>query len=99
MSRTVLDNTAIYQLLKRPEVVQAFPFLAAAAAKVQTVKAGGCGRCARKQRQNAPDYDSIKQAIAAMDGAGKAQLKELLGAAEVRMIYKNQRSQVVRLTF
>jgi hypothetical protein len=97
VNRVVLDHAALQNLLRRPDVLQVFPFMAAAAAKLKGSK--GCNGCGGKNRANLADYESLKAAIAQLGGDDKRKLRDLLQATEVRLVFKNFRNQTVRMTF
>ena len=61
---------------------------------------GGCSACAQKKqekRRNA--MAQIKSCLSGMSSEKKTQLKSLLDAKTVRVIYVNSGGQVVQLTF
>lgn len=99
LNAVTLENSVIQSLLRRPEVVQAFPFMQQAAAQLSSSKKSGCGSCGKKNRSNAADYEGLKQAIAQMGQENLVRLREFLGASQVRLVYKNFRGQTVRKTF
>jgi hypothetical protein len=95
----VLENSVIQSLLRRPEVVQAFPFMQQAAAQMVGSKGKGKQCCGKKNRNNTADYEGLKQAIAQMGLADLVRLRDFIGASQVRLVYRNFRGQVVRKTF
>jgi len=92
-----LSNDVIIGLLRRPEVVTAFPFMLAAAQKVQPRRAG-CGGCA-KRKTDAMQLEGIKTALGNMSSENKEKLKSMLGAKQVRLYFSNARGQTVKSTF
>lgn len=94
----LLDDVAIKQLLKNEAIVDAFPFLRGAAAKVKTKKKS-CKCGGGKNRADVADYAGIRAAIANMPLERKRTLKQMLGAEEVRVYYTNVKRQKVKLTF
>mgnify|MGYP000995277950 CR=1 FL=1 len=96
----ILDDAGIKRLLRMPAVVQAFPFMKAAAAKeAAAVPRRGCGGCRGKRRANVSDYEGIRSAIGGLPPAAKIQLKQLLGAEQIRVYFLNTNRQRVKLTF
>lgn len=95
----VLEDSVIRQMLLRPDIVAAFPFMSAAAAKVSAVKKQKGCNCANKNRSNLADYSGIRGAIANMSNDSKLKLKQLLNAEELRLNYTNAKRQVVKMTF
>lgn len=92
----LLDDGYIKQMLKNQILVDEFPFLKGAAAKVAKKKPCKCGG---KQRNDVADYAGIRAAIAGMPSEKKARLKGLLGAEEIRLYYTNVKRQKVKLSF
>jgi hypothetical protein len=83
------------KLLRRPEVVQAFPFMKAPADKLaQSPKK----RCCGKQRQNSVNLEGIKTAIGTMSDVDKQKLKGFLGANKVRLYFNNTKGQTIKQT-
>lgn len=61
---------------------------------------GGCGACRRKREQRMRDeMAKIKSCLAALDSDKKLQLKQLLGAKKVRVVFARPGGEVVQLTF
>jgi len=61
---------------------------------------GGCGTCARKQQERQrTEMAKIKSCLAGMSSQKKADLKQLIGAEKVRIVYVNASNKVVQLTF
>lgn len=94
----VIEDDVIKSLLRNPQAVGAFPFMKAAAERETPKKKRGCN-CGAKNRQNASTYAGIKAAIAGMPPEKKAQLKQILGADQLRVYYTNHKKQTVKLTF
>ena len=97
----LLDDAALRRLLQDPKVVQAFPFMKAAAAKAQASTAKtGCKPCQRRKMvANVGDFDGIKSALGSLSAPEKARFKQLVGAEQVRLYFRNAKSQTVKLTF
>lgn len=94
----VLEDSAIRSMLQNNAIVNEFPFMKAAAEKVQPKKRRGC-KCGAKGRSNSTDFSGIRAAIAGMSLENKAKLKQLLGTDEVRLYYTNVKRQRVKMTF
>ena len=99
MEALTLNDDQLVEILKREDIVAAFPFMRAAAERVTPVAKRGCGPCSRKNRMNLDQISGIKRAIATMEPAKKDQLKQMLGVAQIRVYYNNHRGQTVRETF
>jgi len=94
----VIEDSFIHKMLADPKYVSEFPFLRQYAAQAKS-QAATCGRCGnRKARSKAIDYTEIKRSLAAMPAQKKARLLELSNARAVRLIYKNLRNEVVKMT-
>jgi len=94
----VIENATITQMLGDPKMVKALPCLRIASNAAQQPRAG-CGKCGRKNRQQAADYTEIKRCIAGLASEGKRTLKNLLDANKIRIIYVNGRGRIIKLTF
>lgn len=95
----VLEDSTIISLLNDPTYAESIPCFYN---KRDVLKSsgGGCSACAQKKqekRRNA--MAQIKSCLAGMSSEKKTQLKSLLDAKTVRVIYVNSGGQVVQLTF
>jgi hypothetical protein len=95
----VLEDSTIISLLNDPAYAESIPCFYN---KRDVLKSsgGGCSACAQKKqekRRNA--MAQIKSCLAGMSSEKKTQLKSLLDAKTVRVIYVNSGGQVVQLTF
>jgi len=95
----VLEDSTIISLLNDPTYAESIPCFYN---KRDVLKStgGGCSACAQKKqekRRNA--MAQIKSCLAGMSSEKKTQLKSLLDAKKVRVIYVNSGGQVVQLTF
>lgn len=96
----ILEDSVIRDLLKRTEVLNEFPFLRGAAARMGTVKKSGCKPCqAKKNRMNVGDFSNIKAAIGQLPADRKAKFKQLIGAEQVRVYFIDAQRRKVKLTF
>jgi hypothetical protein len=93
----VITNELIDNLMfKDPRFLEAFPFLpraredsirvAQAAASNPQVQQGRCRPC-QGNKAVTDIYNSLKRTLAEMPDAGRAKLRELLGASHVRISY------------
>lgn len=95
---TIEDGT-IMSMLTDVKFTSAIPCLYN---KLEIFRQGvtGCGACARKRQQRQrTEMAKIKSCLAALSSEKKAELKNLLGAAKLRVTYVNASGQVVALTF
>ncbi len=95
----VLEDSTIISLLNDRAYAESIPCFHNKR-DVLTSKSSGCSACAQKRqekRRNA--MAQIKSCLAGMSAEKKAQLKSLLDAKKVRVIYVNSGGQVVQLTF
>lgn len=97
----VLENQQLTSVLRRNDIVTAFPFMRAAAEKVQPKKRGcvKCGRTAAKNKLTVADMNSLKMAIANLPPAKRDQLKNMLGVAQLRIYYRDSQGGQVKRTF
>ena len=95
----VVENSVIVNMLRNPAIVKEFPFLSAAAKRVQAQKKRSCGSCNKRKQVNVTDYSGIKTSLGNMPPAKLAKLKKLLGAEQVRIYYTNHKRQKVKKTF
>lgn len=95
----VLEDSTIVSLLTDPAYSETIPCFFNKSDLFKT-KSGGCGACARKkqERQRAA-MAQIKACLAGMSVEKKNELKQLLNANKVRVVYSNANGSVVQLTF
>lgn len=61
---------------------------------------GGCGACRRKhQNRQREEMAKIKSCLAALSADKKRELKQLLGANKVRVVFARPGGEIVQLTF
>ncbi|NDD52486.1 hypothetical protein EBZ39_01160 [bacterium] len=96
----VLEDSTIISLLNDPTYSESIPCFYNKREILKSNESGGCSACAHKRqerRRNA--MAQIKSCLAGMSSEKKTQLKSLLDAKKVRVIYVNAGGQVVQLTF
>jgi len=95
--RTVvhLEEGILVSMAVNEKFRQAFPFLQTINAARSTQKT--C--CGRKTAQNWQELDQVKQQIAGLDSERKRQLKQLLNAEEVRLVYRDASGRTIQLSF
>jgi hypothetical protein len=94
-----IEDSTIMSMLSDVKYTSAIPCLYN---KLEIFRVGvtGCGACARKrQARQRTEMAKIKSCLAALSNEKKAELKQLLGAAKLRVTYVNAGGQVVALTF
>tara|TARA_Y100001938_G_scaffold150895_1_gene244222 strand:+ start:3843 stop:4142 length:300 start_codon:yes stop_codon:yes gene_type:complete len=94
----IIENSTIAAMLDDAEVVSQLPCLQNATTLAAKPKSG-CGKCGRKNAAKAAEYTSIKNCLAGMASEGKRQLKKILNAKKVRIVYLNNSGRVIKLTF
>lgn len=81
----ILGESQLSILLRRPDILHAFPFLAAY--KPMMVKGGGCGSCGGRRhpeyQQWAVNMSAMRAALLNMTEEQKKKLKSLLGVKQV----------------
>lgn len=95
----VLEDSTIISLINDPTYAESIPCFYNKQ-DVLKLPGGGCSACAQKKqerRRNA--MAQIKSCLAGMSTEKKTQLKTMLDAKQVRVIYVNAGGQVVQLTF
>ena len=96
----VLEDSTILSMLNDPAYSESIPCFYNKRDLFKSGASGGCSACAQKRqekRRNA--MAQIKSCLAGMSSEKKMQLKSLLDAKTVRVIYVNAGGQVVQLTF
>lgn len=95
----VLEDSTILTMVNDQKFAQAIPCLFN---KAVVFKDPGtrCGACRRKHEQRARDEMArIKSCLGSLDPSKKNELKQLLGAAKVRVVFTRPGGEVVQLTF
>lgn len=95
----VLEEGALLAAALNPAVAAAFPFLSPVARVARSAPKPGCGRCGRAATERARLFTAAKQAIAGMDATRKRQLKDLLNAHQLRVVYNKPAGGQEVLTF
>lgn len=95
----VLDDSTIVSMLNNAAFVTAIPCLANKRDIFKPAEST-CGMCTRKRHERQrKEMAALKACLAGMSPEKKAELKKLLGAEKVRIVYANLANQVVQLTF
>jgi hypothetical protein len=95
----VLEDSMIINMLNNATFITAIPCLAN---KRDVFKSGDstCGMCVKKrQERQRKEMAALKACLAGLSPEKKAELKRLLDAEKVRIVYANLAGQVVQLTF
>ncbi|NCV20550.1 MAG: hypothetical protein EBV45_01155 [Chloroflexi bacterium] len=96
----VIDDSLVMQLLHNGAAVAQFPCLLNKLEVFKTAAVSSCGACAQKRHdRQRTEMARLKTCLAGMSAEKKAQLKQLLNAERVRIVYTNLAGQVVQLTF
>ncbi len=93
--QVVLEESVLFGLLGRHDVLGALPILKSAAEQLVTTKR--CGRCHRHHVGNV-NYAAVKQAIMALTPEAKQLLKGFLQAEQLLLVYKDTAGKVQRQT-
>jgi hypothetical protein len=95
----ILDDAKVIEMLKRPDILEAFPFLRNAASQM-VVAAGAKPCCGQKKAGTVyPNFGGIRATLDNMGTADKEKLKALLGTQRIRMWYTNHANQTHKSTF
>ena len=95
----VLEDSTIAEMVRNDKFVNAIPCLVNQA-QIIAPKSTGCGACARKraeQQKNA--FARIKTCLAGLSAAKKTELKELLDAKNIRLVFATATGQISNITF
>lgn len=97
----VIEEGTIASMASNATFLKAFPFLAAVGRTIRSEngKPRGCGGCGRAAQERTAVYTTAKQAIASMDATKKRELREMLNAEQVRLVYKATTGKTIQLTF
>lgn len=96
----IIEEGTLTAMALNPTIAKAFPALAGIA-KLARGGGGkpGCGSCGRASQERAKVYQQAKLALAGMDGTRKRQLKDLMNAQSMRLLYKDHAGKAQQLTF
>lgn len=95
----VLEDSTIISLLNDPAYAESIPCFYNKRDLFKT-SGGSCSACAQKrQEKRRSAMAQIKSCLAGMSNEKKMQLKAMLDAQKVRVVYVNAGGQVVQLTF
>jgi hypothetical protein len=95
----VLEDSTIITLLNDVRIAESIPCFYN---KKDLFRANGsgCSSCARKkQEKQRSAMAQVKSCLAGMSQEKKNELKQLLDAQKIRVVYANAAGQVVQLTF
>lgn len=95
----VLEDSTILTMINDQKFAQAIPCLFNKAV-IFGDGGGSCGACRRKREQRMRDEMArIKSCLGSLDVNKKNELKTLLGAKKVRVVFTRPGGEVVQLTF
>lgn len=95
----IIEDSTVITMLRDTKFTSTIPCLMN---KQDLLKqgSGGCSACARrrmaKQKQ---ELASIKPCLVNLSSEKKAELKQLLGAEKIRIVYTDSGGKVVQMTF
>jgi len=84
----VLEEGTLTSMALNPKIAAVFTFLAPIAALSRQSPRAGCGSCGRAGQIRAETFTKVKRAIAGMDSTKKRQLKDMLNAQQIQVLYK-----------
>lgn len=95
----VLEDSTILSMLNDQQYASNIPCLSNKKDLFRS-SAGGCGTCAKKrQEKQRQEMARIKSCLAALSTEKKNELKKMLDADKVRVVFVNASGKVVQLTF
>ncbi len=94
----VISDNTIRHMAKQDRFLKEFPFLKSLANAEAPGRRPGCSRCRKGNIRVSEIFGAAKRTLAALPPAKKGVLKKLLGAKQVRVVYK-QGKQTKSLTF
>lgn len=95
----VLDDSTILGMLADPKFSETIPCFYNKK-EIFKAPAGGCGSCAQKrQERQRKEMSLIKSCLASMSIEKKNELRKLVDAEKVRVVYINNAGQTVQSTF
>ena len=95
----VIEDSTVLMMARDARYTNAIPCLANKGDVFKPIS-GGCGACARKRQQKQRQaMATVKSCLAALSPEKKLELKQLLGAKKVRVVYSRAGGEIVQLTF
>lgn len=95
----VIEDSTIASMVRDERFVSAIPCLVNQAQAIMPAKTG-CGSCARKRaEQQRAALARIKTCLAGLSVEKKNELKQLLNAKNIRVVFTTATGQVSTLTF
>lgn len=95
----VIEEGTLTSMALNATIVKEFPFLAPIAKLASKARGGGCGTCGTAARERAATFQKVKQTLAGMDTERKRKLKDMMNAASMRLLYKDNSGKAQQLTF
>ena len=94
----VIEDGTLQGMLGNPAVMALVPMLNNLKNAPRPRSCGSCGGGASFQKRAAV-YQQVKQAIAALPSERKAELKRLLNAHQMRVLFRTTDGRTIQLTF
>ena len=95
----VISDNTIRNMAKQARFLKEFPFLKSLAnAERAPSRTSGCGGCRKGNLRVSEIFGAAKRTLAALPPVKKGMLKKLLGAKQVRVVYKHGK-KTTSLTF
>ena len=91
-----LEEGVLVSMAANEKFREAFPFLKQINLARSTQKTSCCGRKTAVDQQT---FDMAKQQIASLDSERKRQLKQLLNAEKVQVVYRDASGRTIQMTF
>jgi hypothetical protein len=102
----ILDDATIYRLLQDNSALERSGLLREAKKLTVQIKVAsaqqkksGCGCRGSKANASTIDFNAIKSLIVSASPQAKNELKGLLGAKKIRLVYVNSRGVTTQVTF
>lgn len=98
-ARVRLGDSELARLLGNAAIRREFPFVATMYLQHKSGTQADTGCCGKKNRQNTPDWASMKKTIATLPPDQKAKLKQHLDTRQVEVTYNNGHGKQVTMRF
>jgi hypothetical protein len=95
----VIEEGTLTSMALNAAIVAAFPVLAPIAKLAREAPRAGCGTCGTAGQKRAQTFQQVKQALASMDATRKRQLKDMMNAQSMRLLYRDNSGKAAQLTF
>ena len=95
----ILEDSTIISMLRDSKFTSAIPCLMNKQ-QLLTQSSGGCSSCARRKRdRQKQELAAIKPCLIGLSAEKKSELKQLLQASKIRVVYSDGGGKLVQVTF